>query len=268
MIRSVFWRPLDEIGLEHLLLSVLPDRIEADGLILQTKAGRGPFRARYRIEAAPDWTMRRCEIRVEEPCQGERRLDLHIDGDGRWRDEAARKALPELDGCRDVDIQISPFTNSLPIGRLTLAQGRSAEIRAAYITVPELTLAPAPQRYTRLGPDRYRYEGLGTGFAAEIAIDAEGLVLDYPGVFQRVERPDAGTVAKPFPRPSRAALILSAFRLSFEARLRRAPQDEAKGSRRTRPPQGEETPGKPPHPEVRAKRASKERRFRNDPDAG
>ena len=78
------------------------------------------------------------------------------------------------------------------IGRLKLPIGRSAEIKAAYITVPELELSPAPQRYTRLAADRYRYEGLGTGFAAEIAIDADGLVLDYPGVFERVERPPAG----------------------------------------------------------------------------
>ena len=192
MIRSVFWRPLDEIGLEHLLLSVLPDRILADGLILQTKAGRGPFRAHYRIEAAPDWTMRRCEISVEEPGEPGRRMDLRVNAEARWREEASGQALSALAGCREVDIQVSPFTNSLPIGRLTLAQGHSAEIRAAYITVPELSLAPAPQRYTRLESDRYRYEGLGTGFAADIGIDRDGLVLDYPGVFQRVERPDAG----------------------------------------------------------------------------
>jgi hypothetical protein len=191
MIRSVFWRPLDEIGLEHLLLSALPDRIEADGLILQTKAGRGPFRARYRIEAAPDWTMRRCAISVEEPGGPERRLDLTVDAEGRWCDETSGQALAALAGCREVDIQVSPFTNSLAIGRLKLPHGRSTEIRAAYITVPELTLAPAPQRYTRLGRDRYRYEGLDTGFAADIAIDADGLVLDYPGIFQRVARPDA-----------------------------------------------------------------------------
>ena len=192
MIRSVFWRPLDEIGLEHLLLAILPDGIEADGFILQTKQGRGPFRARYRIQAAPDWTMKGCEIGVEEPGAAERKLELRVDAEGLWRNGATGERLAVLHGCREVDIQVSPFTNSLPIGRLTLAQGRSAEIRAAYITVPELTLAPAPQRYTRLGSDRYRYEGLGTGFAADIAIDADGLVLDYPGVFQRVERPAAG----------------------------------------------------------------------------
>jgi uncharacterized protein len=192
MIRSVFWRPLDEIGLEHLLLTPLPDRIEADGFILQTKQGRGPFRARYRIQAAPDWTMRSCDIAVEEPGAAERRLELRVDAGGLWRDGATGAALAALDGCHEVDIQVSPFTNSLPIGRLRLGAGQSAEIRAAYITVPELTVAPAPQRYTRLAPDGYRYEGLGTGFAAEISVDQDGLVLDYPGVFLRVHRPDAG----------------------------------------------------------------------------
>jgi hypothetical protein len=191
MIRSVFWRPLDEIGLEHLMLSTLPDRIEADGLILQTKAGRGPFRARYRIEATRDWTMRSCDIRVQEPGEVERRLGLRVDGAARWRDASSGRELPELAGCREVDIQVSPFTNSLPIGRLRLRQGRSSDIQAAYITVPELSLSAAPQRYTRLGPDRYRYEALDTGFAAEISIDEDGLVLDYPEIFQRVHRPGA-----------------------------------------------------------------------------
>ncbi len=190
MIASVFWRPLDEIGLEHLLLSMSDAGIHADGMILQTKAGRGPFRARYRIEAAPDWTMRACDIRVGEPGRPERRLDLRVDGEGHWRDEASGNPLPALDGCREVDIQVSPFTNSLPIGRLKLATGEAHEIRAAYITVPELILSRAPQRYARLAADRYRYEGLGTGFAADLAVDADGLVLDYPGIFQRVERPD------------------------------------------------------------------------------
>ena len=190
MIASVFWRPLDEIGLEHLLLSMSDDGIRADGMILQTKAGRGPFRARYRIEAGPDWTMRACHIRVEEPGRPERRLDLRVDGESRWRDEATGNPLPALEGCREVDIQVSPFTNSLPIGRLKLAADEAREILAAYITVPEITLSRAPQRYTRLARDRYRYEGLGTGFAADLSIDADGLVLDYPGIFQRVERPD------------------------------------------------------------------------------
>ena len=183
MIRSVFWRPLDEIGLEHLLFERAHDAIRADGMILQTR-GRQAFRARYRIEAARDWTMRACDIAIEG---SGRHLALRVDDFGRWRDEASDAALPALAGCREVDIQVSPFTNSLPIGRLTLGAGQSAEILAAYISVPELTVAPARQRYTRLGDALYRYEGLGTAFAAELPIDGDGLVLDYPGVFARLD---------------------------------------------------------------------------------
>jgi hypothetical protein len=44
-----------------------------------------------------------------------------------------------------------------------------------------------PQAYTRLADQRYRYESLdGSGFSAELAVDADGLVLDYPGLFRRV----------------------------------------------------------------------------------
>ena len=49
MIRSVFWRPLDEIGLEHLLFERASDAIRADGLILQTQRAKA-FRARYKLD--------------------------------------------------------------------------------------------------------------------------------------------------------------------------------------------------------------------------
>jgi len=32
----------------------------------------------------------------------------------------------------------------------------------------------------------YRYEGLFRGYVGGLAVDADGLVLDYPGTFRRV----------------------------------------------------------------------------------
>ena len=32
----------------------------------------------------------------------------------------------------------------------------------------------------------YRFESLSSGFRADIPVDGDGLVLDYPGVFRRV----------------------------------------------------------------------------------
>lgn len=44
------------------------------------------------------------------------------------------------------------------------------------------------QGYERLGADLFRYTDLGrfAGFAADLRVDSEGLVLTYQGLFERV----------------------------------------------------------------------------------
>jgi hypothetical protein len=95
-----------------------------------------------------------------------------------------------LQGCEYVDISETPFTNSLPIRRLGLAPGGSAEITVAYFDGAELQRWPEPQRYTRLetgdGGGTYRFMSLDGGFSADLPVDLDGLVLDYPGLFRRV----------------------------------------------------------------------------------
>lgn len=60
----------------------------------------------------------------------------------------------------------------------------------AFIRLPELTVERVRQRYTCLAHDeaggRYRYEGLGTGYATELPVDTEGLVVEYPDWYRRV----------------------------------------------------------------------------------
>jgi len=59
----------------------------------------------------------------------------------------------------------------------------------AYVPVPSLEWRRDRQRYTFLRGDaeggRWRYEGLSTGFVAELTVDGDGLVIDYAGVFRR-----------------------------------------------------------------------------------
>lgn len=109
-------------------------------------------------------------------------------GDGHWTDGAGRPR-PDLDGCHDVYVQASPFTNTLAIRRLRLQVGASAEIRAAYVTVPGLQVHPRPQRYTLLrnaaAGATYRYESLRSDFRADLPVDGDGLLLEYPDCFRR-----------------------------------------------------------------------------------
>jgi hypothetical protein len=53
-------------------------------------------------------------------------LKLHTDGQGNWQDGEG-KELVELDGCRDIDICPTPFTNSFPLRRESLARTLNTE---------------------------------------------------------------------------------------------------------------------------------------------
>jgi hypothetical protein len=120
-----------------------PDEIVADGVVLGVEDGVA-FRLRYEVCCDPLWRVRRVEVDV---VNDGRRLSLSSNGEGRWFDESG-KAVPALDGCVDADITVTPFTNTLPIRPLALKRGESADIKVAYITIPELRVAPDRQRHT------------------------------------------------------------------------------------------------------------------------
>jgi hypothetical protein len=115
---------------------------------------------------------------------------VRVDGRGRWSDATTGVALP-LDGCVDVDIFPSPFTNTLPVRRLPeLTVGRPVALRMAWVLLPELRVRIAPQEYTLLerrdDGSRWRFRSLDSGFIAELDMDADGVARDYPELARRV----------------------------------------------------------------------------------
>jgi len=98
--------------------------------------------------------------------------------------------MQALKGCLDKNISVTPFTNNLPIRRLNLQPGKSAVIEAAYLAVPEGEIGRASQRYTcrerKVHGARFRYQGLTTGYEAEITTDEKDFVVEYPPVFRRI----------------------------------------------------------------------------------
>jgi len=91
----------------------------------------------------------------------------------------------------DVDIRITPATNTLPIKRLGLRKGQSRDITVCYVPLPsqingESLAQRAEQRYTCIEEGRsYLYQGIFRGFQAVLEIDEAGLVIDYPETFRR-----------------------------------------------------------------------------------
>jgi hypothetical protein len=178
------WQDWARRGIEHLVLKESLDQIVADGAILGTANDDQMFAVWYKISCDTTWRVKRVEI--NEIGIG-LIAELASDGAGNWIDGAGT-AQPQLTKAIDIDISISPFTNTLPIRRLNLLQrGQSQEILAVYIQLPKVAITTDRQRYTCLEiARRYRYESLDSDFTREIEVDAVGLVTNYPDLFRRV----------------------------------------------------------------------------------
>ena len=178
---EVLWRQLIGIGAEHLRLSV-DGSIHADSLAvgqIETSA----YRVHYGIDCDSSWQVR--GVRVED-LLSPKVVSLVCANDGRWSDEEG-DPRPDLDGCTDVDIMITPFTNTLPIRRLNLKVGEAKEISVVYVGLPGLVISRFEQRYTCLSLNEnggmYRYENVKSDFTADLTVDTDGLVVDYPNIF-------------------------------------------------------------------------------------
>lgn len=200
MDRTVMWMQWNSLGMEQLHIENEPQssgsaggsggstagNIVANSVVMGIKDGR-PFRIRYQIETTPDWQVQ--TLRLERLDTVGTRLWLRSDGSGQWwgQDDSPR---PELNGSVDLDLSITPFTNTLAIRRLALQPGEVRNISAVCIDIPEMQIRARPQRYTCLEISSqggiYRYEGLARNFSVELLVDRDGLVIEYPKSFRRI----------------------------------------------------------------------------------
>ncbi|MBB5786451.1 putative glycolipid-binding domain-containing protein [Jiangella mangrovi] len=179
MGRELMWSALQWPATEHLILRAGGDGVVADGVIVALD-GR-PTRVAYRIEADAGWAVRRLTLATN----GEPDLVLERRDGDRWYDgDGAERA--DLAGCVEVDVALTPFTNTLPIRRLGLAVGEASEdLRIIYVQVDRgLTSDAVNQRYVRLADDVYRYSS--GEFTADLTVDADGFVVDYPDLWRRI----------------------------------------------------------------------------------
>ncbi len=152
----------------------------------------GPTGIAYAISCDPRWRPRAARIDLHRG-RDERFLRIEIQY-GSWTMDGFRSR--ELEGFTDVDLSVSPSTNTLALRRLGLPVGGAAEIDVGWVVFPDLEVRAVRQRYTRLAPSHYRYEGLHNGFVAEFDVDELGLVTEYPEFWARLP-PSRSTSARP-----------------------------------------------------------------------
>lgn len=168
---TVLWRRLGAgiVGLERCTFTERPAGVDLSGTAVLTLDGK-PAEVRWSVEADDTWVTRRAEVHLDVAGSLRVRTLTH-DGKGEWQIDG--KARPDLDGCLDVDLGVTPATNTLPIRRVAA----SADIDAAWVQFPSLDVSRLSQRYERLGDRRWRYSS-GT-FKAMLETTAEGVVVRY-----------------------------------------------------------------------------------------
>ena len=177
------WQPWTGAGLESLRLIEDADGVRVDSVVIGVHEGQ-PFSIRYAIRCDAAWHVRDLEIASLEGRSTT--LALASNGMGRWTDGSGEH-VPALDACLDVDLSATPFTNTLPIRRTQLgpADGPLA-LKVLYVPFDSFAPCSDAQVYRCLESGRrYRYAAADGTFEADITVDHDGLVVDYPPLFHR-----------------------------------------------------------------------------------
>jgi len=204
-VRRYVWLKDDPVGMEQAELLIGPGGLSARSVAI----GSSPVPYRLDLELAVDdgWVTQRLALTAVGDGWS-RSLVLDRDVARSWRGTSTHSGAPPpaVDGARpadvvepdeipgavlDVDMQWSPLTNVMPIHRLGLTSaGVEGRFTMAWVAVPSLAITLDEQHYTLLGVNDgdvcARFESGDGLFAAVLRCDADGVVLDYPGIARRV----------------------------------------------------------------------------------
>lgn len=178
---NLLWTGQVYHSLENCLLSISDIGTEVSSVIIGTFDSK-IYKIEYLIKTNENWETVLFEIKSQFAdkihC-----LNFQSDGKGSWTTNG--RPAEEFNGCIDIDISLTPFTNTLPINRLKLSESEQHLINVLYIDVLEQQTKSVKQNYTRLSETEYKYENSPNDFEAVITVDKLGLVIDYPKLFIR-----------------------------------------------------------------------------------
>ena len=117
MKKQVVWKGLYYQMMEYCNIEKTDTEIRIDGTIVGF-AEDSPFSVTYDILTDAAWRVAALEMAIERggECSW---ISIQRDPDGKWTQSGHIR--PEWANCIDIDISLTPFTNTLPINRLQLA---------------------------------------------------------------------------------------------------------------------------------------------------
>jgi hypothetical protein len=194
--RLLTWAGTDAWRAETAHVRLEGDLLAASGI--QLGIDPVPYRLDYLLETGPGWGTRLLEVSAVG-AGWRRSARLERDDAGRWTYRSGGTGqvdLPDptcetgsLDGAVDCDLGLSPLTNAMPMLRQGLHREAGAvDLTMAWMSVPDLAVVASPQRYEHLrttaGGAVVRFSS--GSFTADLTLDEDGFVADYPDLARRV----------------------------------------------------------------------------------
>jgi len=178
MERKIKWKGLKYPSQEDCILKETDNGVEVTSVITGT-VGNKTFKLKYRVLANKLWETSLLDLHVIS--NGNERTLLLEKMKGCW---LVNNAVDHrFDACVDIDISLTPFTNTLPIRRLVYNGHVRNKIEVVYIDIIANIIMPVTQYYTKISDSVYLYENEKTTFSAELKTDSHGLVIAYPNLF-------------------------------------------------------------------------------------
>lgn len=182
MQTTIHWKGREYASRESCRITTGDEGLKVDSVIRGSYREKN-YRIEYNILANSAWEVLTFSV-TSQVNGGESLVALESDGKGSWKTREGL-ALDQFNGCIDIDISLTPFTNTLPIRRLNLSIGEASEIRVLYLDLLNEETKPVSQKYIRISQAEYLYQNIPNDFEALVTVDNDGLVVDYPGLFER-----------------------------------------------------------------------------------
>ncbi len=184
------WRAPDAPRMESVRVQLSGNRIRANGRIVSGATADHPaFGVYYDLHTDESGATKRLGLTVSL-AERERQLVIARDEENMWLVTDARgQSRAAYDGALDIDMLFSPFFNTLPIRRARL-QERAGTITlpTLYLNLPDMTVVAATASYSSAGTgDGIKVISPGTDArGVTVTVDADGFVIDYPGLATRI----------------------------------------------------------------------------------
>ena len=183
METTLLWTGIAYHSLENCVLTYKDESIEVNSVIVGAHESK-IYRIDYSIKTNRNWESIFFEVKTQLSDK-KAAFNYHSDGRGNW----TKNGVPvnEFKGCIDIDISLTPFTNSLPINRIQWELNKPQQIKVLFLDILSQEIIPVQQRYTKLSNTEYKFENVPNDFEAIITVDESGIVVNYPELFVRTE---------------------------------------------------------------------------------